>query len=1003
MHVPAAKVRDLGDERLRLIQDPHDLGKHAHHLPPLSLHVGSGEQALGTRVQLEELVIEESGRLLGYRLELRPTLSDHSLGFGFHGSLGSACYGWERLLVLDCNIAGPNHFQITELNLLRLNTLGRLFLERDGHRLTGAAAQPRRLALLALLAASGEQGRTRDQLLAMLWSEADEDRARRGLNQALYALRQEMGADEVFLGTRDLRLNPDFVTSDLTAFSAAIKAGQHERAAAEYGGPFLDGFHLSEAAGFERWLEEERAGLARDYATALQRLARRAEESGDRLGAIEWWRKLAAQDPLNARVALGLMQALVSGGDRAAALQHARVYEALIQQELEAPPDREVLAFAERIREPGVAPASPPTAVGPPAAVIVPATLSVPDSPAPATELPVSVPVADDGTSRLAAWRRLGWMAAAVAAVALVAGGVMVFRPSPSAIRMGHISRLTAQSGLEIHPALSPDGKLVAFAAGPTGRMKIYVRQLAGGRTIPVAEATQGDQHWPRWSPDGAWLSFETRHGIYLAPALGGTAKLLVSPDQSGPRVNAEGSLSEEGPGYLAWSPDGRKIAYVVGRAIEVRPVAGGVPIRIATTEQPHSIVWSPDGSRLVFVLGNAAFVYAPFALGNNAPSSISIVAASGGRPERVTDASSLNTSPVWMPDGRSVLFVSDRDGSRDLYRITVTRNGRPTGRPERLTTGLSLHTIDLSRDGRVLVYTDFTAYANIWSLPIPSKGQVSSAMAEAVTFGHQSIEGMALSRDGGWLAFDSDRGGGHAIYRLALPAGEPEPLTAGSGDDFMPAWSPDGREIAYYGFREGRRQLFAMPVDGGRPNAVAPDSANQRFPDWAPDGRHLVFHSDRTGRFELYVVERGGDGRWSVPRQLTTSGGQEARWSPDGRAIVYLWNTGLWVIAPGGGSPRLLIDTGDPVAPLTPLLAQWSPDARTIYYKALDGDGRTSIWSISAEGGDPTLLVRFEDPVRSSPRAEFATDGRRLYFTVAERESDIWRTEVSAGNGAHR
>ena len=158
-----------------------------------------------------------------------------------------------------------------------------MFLERDGLRLTGAASQPRRLALLALLTAAGEHGMTRDQMLAMLWSESDEERARKGLNQALYALRQEMGADDVFLGTRDVRLNPDLITSDLAAFTLAMKAGQLERAASEYIGPFLEGFHISEAPEFERWLEEERAGLARDYATALQRLAQRAAERGDRI------------------------------------------------------------------------------------------------------------------------------------------------------------------------------------------------------------------------------------------------------------------------------------------------------------------------------------------------------------------------------------------------------------------------------------------------------------------------------------------------------------------------------------------------------------------------------------------------------------------------------------------------------------------------------------------------------------------------------------------------
>ena len=97
-------------------------------------------------------------------------------------------------------------------------------------------------------------------------------------------------------------------------------------------------------------------------------------------------------------------------------------------------------------------------------------------------------------------------------------------------------------------------------------------------------------------------------------------------------------------------------------------------------------------------MLGNAAFAYAANAIGNLAPSSIRMVRGSGGQPRRVTDAASLNTSPVWTPDGKSLLFISDRDGSRDLYQIELS-----DGRLVRLTAGLSLHTIDLSRDGRML------------------------------------------------------------------------------------------------------------------------------------------------------------------------------------------------------------------------------------------------------------------------------------------------------------
>jgi TolB protein len=257
----------------------------------------------------------------------------------------------------------------------------------------------------------------------------------------------------------------------------------------------------------------------------------------------------------------------------------------------------------------------------------------------------------------------------------------------------------------------------------------------------------------------------------------------------------------------------------------------------------------------------------------------------------------------------------------------------------------------------------------------------------------------MAVSPDGRWLAFDSDRGGHQAIYLMPRTGGEPELLSPDSGDAFMPAWSPDGREVAYYGFRGGRRRLFVVPAIGGAASPVVADSGNQRFPDWSPDGRRLVYHSDRTGRFELYTVARTADGRWSTPRQRTTDGGQDARWSPDGRAIAYLRNGGLWVISPDSGAPRLVVDNMDPAVRPVPLLAQWSFDGRALFYKALDAAGHASLWSVPAEGGTPRLLVRFDGDARPSPRAEFAVDASRFYFTVAERESDIWQMALSRVN----
>ncbi len=236
---------------------------------------------------------------------------------------------------------------------LLLVTFGGLGIQRSGGPAEGAGAQRRRLALLALLAAAGERGLSREKLLGLLWPESDLERARKNLAQAVYALRRDLGAEDLVLGTTDLRLNPDLCDSDLARFRQALKEQRLADAVALYQGPFLDGIYLDEAPEFERWAETERNALAHDYIAALERLARDTSAAGDPRAALGYWRLLANADPLNARSALGLMRAQDAVGDRAAALQHYRVYEMLLRQELELEPDPEVKRLADQLRETG--------------------------------------------------------------------------------------------------------------------------------------------------------------------------------------------------------------------------------------------------------------------------------------------------------------------------------------------------------------------------------------------------------------------------------------------------------------------------------------------------------------------------------------------------------------------------------------------------------------------------------------------------------------------------
>jgi DNA-binding SARP family transcriptional activator len=242
--------------------------------------------------------------------------------------------------------------------MLRLVTFGALALTRDGVPHTGPASQRRRLALLALLAAAGKRGVSRDKLLGYLWPESEPESARHALHQSLHALRRSLEAEALFLGTASLQLNPEVISTDVAEFEDALERRAYERVVSLYGGPFLDGFYLEGVVEFERWVETERARRGREFSAALEALITGAAARKDYLAAAQWGRRLAAAEPLNSRAAIGLIEALVAAGDRAGALRFATVHEALVRQELDSPPDPAITEWITRLRAGPAAPQS---------------------------------------------------------------------------------------------------------------------------------------------------------------------------------------------------------------------------------------------------------------------------------------------------------------------------------------------------------------------------------------------------------------------------------------------------------------------------------------------------------------------------------------------------------------------------------------------------------------------------------------------------------------------
>jgi Tol biopolymer transport system component len=328
------------------------------------------------------------------------------------------------------------------------------------------------------------------------------------------------------------------------------------------------------------------------------------------------------------------------------------------------------------------------------------------------------------------------------------------------------------------------------------------------------------------------------------------------------------------------------------------------------------------------------------------------------------------------------------------MQRISSDLSKR--GDPVRLTTGLNAHTISLDGSGTSLAYSVFTTVANIWSTPIPSS-PVESPPLKEVTTGNQTIESGYVSPDGQWLAYDSNLNGNQDIYKMPIGGGEPQQLTHNGADNFQPQWSSDGRQIAFHTLLKGNRDIYVVDASGGNPVPVAATPSEELTPIWQPDGQRILFFTFPDSIFE---VRRAGSG-WGKSRFLYR--GSWAVFSPDGKQLAVDapagslcgdCPAGLYLMNPDGTGRR-------PIP--TKLIGEmkgrgytpWSRDSRHLYLSVRQNDGTSSIWQLPVNGDREVRLVHLTDPRQQFFRWNIDADSKNFYFTLGDRQSDIWTMEL--------
>jgi serine/threonine protein kinase len=491
------------------------------------------------------------------------------------------------------------------------------------------------------------------------------------------------------------------------------------------------------------------------------------------------------------------------------------------------------------------------------------------------------------------------------AAVVLPAAGLWPFlarlfhEGSPPLV----VQPLTALVGRETSPSLSPDGRQVVFAwSGETGHdSDLYIQPVTGGLPRRLTNDPANDQS-PSWSRDGSEIAFVR----YLPPKT--VSVHLISPGGGPERQIANYSMPVASypdwafflAGFstrMAWTPDGRSLAaseWLGGARTRLVLFSKWTGEKQSLTSPPPGTLaldmhctFSPDGKQIAFARQLMWDSY-----------DIWTAAVPGGAPRRVTYDDQVADNPVWTPDGKEIVFRSNRLGTTNLWRIRADalRGTEPTLIPD--TEGAAAVTISKGPPVR-LVFVRQMHDVNIWQaerLPDGSGYGPSSPLVHST----REDANPQFSPDGRKIVFGSNRDGRKALW-IADSDGSNPRLLSRKGGAFD--WSPDSSRIA---FGYAGIDLFVVDANGGQPVPLKTEDSGEGRPHWSRDGKWLYFHSDRSGASQIWKMPvAGGD-----PVQVTTVGGLEGWESPHGKMFYFVKDApGLWVVPTNGGKETRVLD----------------------------------------------------------------------------------------------
>jgi Tol biopolymer transport system component len=568
---------------------------------------------------------------------------------------------------------------------------------------------------------------------------------------------------------------------------------------------------------------------------------------------------------------------------------------------------------------------------------------------------------------------KIAVVVSAVIFVVMAAGigfALYKYRNAPDVPRSMKIEKLTTD-GKTVSAAISPDGKNAIYSVDEGGTQSMWNKQIATSSNVPIIQPAEGvDYGAIQFTPDGNFVTFlkqektSSFYTLYQMSTFGGTQKKLV----------------HDVDGAISYSPDGKQFAFLRGNFPEIGASAvmianaDGTGERIvAQRRRPETfpwwstrggtVAWSPDGKTIACVIGGPAV--------GGGLMDVAEVNVEDGSIKPITKKGWYQIRQVaWMPD-KSGLLVMGAEKASDYFTQQIWYLSYPDGEARRITTDFNDYIgMNLTADGKSLAAVQSNRISNIWIVP-----NADASRAVQIKAGGSNQEGTdALTwTPDGRVVFYSKASGADDIWIMNNDGTNVKQLTVDAGTNYDSAVTPDGRYIVFNSERSGQPNVWRMDLDGG--NAIQLTSGPGDFNvSLTPDSKWVFFDSTASGKPEIWKVSIDG----GEPVKITERNAENPEVSPDGKFFVSQfrenstasWRYGLFTI--DGGEPLKVFDLPDDGF-------RWSRDGRSLTY-ALTTKGVTNIWSYPLDGGQPKQLTDFKNDqifnFRSSP------DGKSLVMS---------------------